>query len=79
MLRDKATQVVIDGLSSNTQYQIQAIAITSTEKRSIANETMIKATEPGILDFPGWAIGVIAAAGLVLLFGALCFFCCCRE
>lgn len=79
MPRDKATQVVIDGLSSNTQYQIQAIAITSTEKRSIEIETMIKATKPGIHDFPGWAIGVIAAAGLVLLFGVLSCIWCCRE
>ena len=76
MLRDKATQVVIDGLSSNTQYQIQAIAITSTEKRSIEIETMIKATKPGIHDFSGLAIGVII---VFLLFGAPCFICCCRE
>ena len=79
MPRDKATQVVIDGLSSNTQYQIQAIAITSTEKRSIANETMIKATERGIHDFPAWSIVVIIGGCLVLLFGVLCCICCCRE
>ena len=79
MSRDQANQVVIDGLHSNTQYQIQAIAITSTGKRSLAPETMIKATERGIYDLPVWSIVVIVGGCLILLLGVLGCIWCCRK
>ena len=70
---------MIDGLRSNTQYQIQAMAITTADKKSHVNETMIKATEPGIADFPDWAIALIVTGGVVVLFGLVCCILCCGK